>query len=579
MKWKRVLFTALLSAAMMFDLMPAAVFAEDSQPAKTPVVNVRAEGNVTVDDLDSDELLMQYIDRKVAEETGTEGGNTFSVKSVHQRRDSLDPVAKNMYDALAPSVREVAAGNRAETKFVVSGPDIFQRAKFDEEDLGVSPLFVGDKITADAFDAFTKKLTGILSSSLSDMMGAMISDMPYELYWLDNENGIQFEITEGWLESHMLIYSDGCIGVEPDDSMQITFNFFVSQDYSKGGSPSQYGPKRTTTADTEFTKAAARTAGNISSIIEKAGDEPDVRKMMMYKDEICRLTSYHPTAMKDPDFPYGDPWQLIYVFDGDPKTKVVCEGYSKAFQYLCDNTSFADKTVESRLVSGVMTGNVKGGVVAGRHMWNVVHMDDGHNYIADITNCDDENMTENFPSDVFLKQAISGSVNDGYVYRYQDGTLKYVYDEKIRRLFSDEELAMSDRDYPYEKGNADIDMAVLTFDLNGGELNGETGTVTMSIEIGTVITLPEPTRNGYDFDYWQGSKYMAGDKYTVSEDHTFKAIWTDGSGSGKRGSSARTGDDSHVILWISALVLAAVGLMVMLLRSLLLHRSDARDRK
>jgi hypothetical protein len=281
--------------------------------------------------------------------------------------------------------------------------------------------------------------------------------------------------------------------------------------------------------------------------------------------------------MKDPNFPYGDPWQLIYVFDGDPKTKVVCEGYSKAFQYLCDNTSFADKTVESRLVSGVMTGNVRGGVIEGKHMWNIVHMDDGHNYIADITNCDDESMTENFPSDVFLKQAISGSVNDGYVFRYDDGRLKYVYDEKIRRLFSDEELALSDRDYPYEKGNADIDYAVLTFDLNGGELDGETGIVTRSIPLGTVITLPEPTRNGYEFDYWQGSKYMAGEEYTVSEDHTFKAVWkTAGSGSGRRGASARTGDDSHVILWISAMLLAAAGLMVMLLRSFHLIRSGGR---
>ena len=34
--------------------------------------------------------------------------------------------------------------------------------------------------------------------------------------------------------------------------------------------------------------------------------------------------------------PYGDPWQLIYVFDDDPDTNVVCEGYAKAFKYEAD---------------------------------------------------------------------------------------------------------------------------------------------------------------------------------------------------------------------------------------------------
>lgn len=28
--------------------------------------------------------------------------------------------------------------------------------------------------------------------------------------------------------------------------------------------------------------------------------------------------------------------ELIWVFDGDSSTNVVCEGYAKAFQYLCD---------------------------------------------------------------------------------------------------------------------------------------------------------------------------------------------------------------------------------------------------
>ena len=79
---------------------------------------------------------------------------------------------------------------------------------------------------------------------------------------------------------------------------------------------------------------------------------------------------------------------MIYVFDQDESTNVVCEGYSKAFQYLCDyaqNTeSFDDNSIECYSVSG----NMSGGTGAGPHMWNILHMEDGKNYIADITNSD-----------------------------------------------------------------------------------------------------------------------------------------------------------------------------------------------
>jgi hypothetical protein len=39
------------------------------------------------------------------------------------------------------------------------------------------------------------------------------------------------------------------------------------------------------------------------------------------------------------------------------------------------------------------------------------------------------------------------------------------------------------------------------------------------------LTLPAPYRDGYRFVYWEGSRYNAGDKYTVNGDHLFTAIW------------------------------------------------------
>ena len=118
-----------------------------------------------------------------------------------------------------------------------------------------------------------------------------------------------------------------------------------------------------------------------------------------------------------------------------------------------------------------------------------------------------------------------------------------------------------------EKG-PDSDESTVTFDLNGGTLDGQTGTVVKKYENGTVITLPAPVRDGYTFDYWEGSRYNAGDKYIVDGDHTFTAVWKTGAGGGSdsgtgSGSSSgksgvKTGDDNALAAWI-VLLLAALG--------------------
>ena len=105
-----------------------------------------------------------------------------------------------------------------------------------------------------------------------------------------------------------------------------------------------------------------------------------------------------------------------------------------------------------------------------------------------------------------------------------------------------------------------VTQSTITYDLNGGTLNGETGKVAVKVNNGTVITLPAPTRDGYTFDYWEGSKYNAGDQYTVNGDHTFKAVWkTGGAGSGKKGSGTKTGDENTLGAWIVLLVAALAG--------------------
>ena len=64
----------------------------------------------------------------------------------------------------------------------------------------------------------------------------------------------------------------------------------------------------------------------------------------------------------------------------------------------------------------------------------------------------------------------------------------------------------------------------MSFDLDGGTVNGKT-TYTVAAAYGSTIKLPTPTREGYDFQYWKGSRYYGGDSYKVEGAHAFKAVW------------------------------------------------------
>ena len=81
----------------------------------------------------------------------------------------------------------------------------------------------------------------------------------------------------------------------------------------------------------------------------------------------------------------------------------------------------------------------------------------------------------------------------------------------------------NDSEEPSDPG---VTKFTISYDLNGGTLDGKTGVITVEAEEGTTITIPgAPTREGYTFTYWKGSKYYPGDKYTVEGDHTFTAEW------------------------------------------------------
>ena len=153
--------------------------------------------------------------------------------------------------------------------------------------------------------------------------------------------------------------------------------------------------------------------------------------------------------------------------------------------------------------------------------------------------------------DAIVKNAIAGTA-----WTNRDGTAG----ETAIEVNADRELGEKYKRVQFPAVEPVVTQYTITYDLNGGTLDGQTGIVTKKIDAGTVITLPAPARDGYTFDYWEGSKYNAGDKYTVTGDHTFKAVWKTGAGGdGKKGSGTKTGDENALGAWIVLMLAALAG--------------------
>lgn len=114
------------------------------------------------------------------------------------------------------------------------------------------------------------------------------------------------------------------------------------------------------------------------------------------------------------------------------------------------------------------------------------------------------------------------------------------------------------------------ELYTITYDLNGGNYKGKTGTITRKYEDGKKIKLlGAPSKPGYEFAYWKGSKYKAKAKYKVTGDHTFVAQWKKASNSG-----VNTGDDNLLAVYITILLAAVAGLV----SAVMIRRKRAKER-
>ena len=375
--------------------------------------------------LDNEEAAAGFINKTLYEQP-IQGRAMLRAAYANTAGNHLTGAELRLYNELKPLVIQVARGEISDTKFVISAEKIYssadQKLSYTAAELGLSSFYENGQPSNDAIKKFLKTI----APDVQKVMTALLADCPYELFWFDKTRGIASSYASYQLSGETI--TANCTGT-------VYYKFTVASGYSATGEPE--------TLETDAARIASiqTAAQNARKIIEDCiVYQDDLDKLTYYKNAVCSLADYNNDV--DSYTLYGDPWQLIWVFDGDESTKVVCEGYSKAFQYLCDETNSFSSTVTVTSVTGYMYNDDDDG---GRHMWNLVNYG-GVNYMADLTNCDEGNA--GYPDQLFMKgysYVENNAWGDTYYFLLSGGkTLRYTFDNSVVNLYGKEDLQVSD---------------------------------------------------------------------------------------------------------------------------------------
>ena len=424
--WK--LLAALLCAWLPF----VAAVAADGHPTIFSKPSPTVRYALPADGVSSDSLFRHYVEHSFGAALPGHGDPALKTGT----RSGLDELSGNdakLVKALMPRIRAIAAGTVSSGVISIPASEILDCGQYTAAQLGVSAIAANGEFTSEV----DTKMDELRSFDIGKVLNVLLTDMPYELYWFDKATGVSYSMpgyggTTGYV----------CFNT----AHNYTFNFYVAKEYSATNAVETLDlgtiPSVVSAA---VTRAQSVVAGAPSS-------GTPVQKMEYYYNWISENVEYNNDAANMSPAIYGNPWQLIWAFDDDPDTKIVCEGYSKAFKYLCDLSGFQD--IECLLATGDL-GSVSGGVQGppGPHMWNVVRMDDGCNYLVDVTN------GRNFSDQLFMYYRIDWSqygfsqYNDGYasgyhlVYDYDGSSISFTYDDDTKSTFGEQALTLSTHAY------------------------------------------------------------------------------------------------------------------------------------
>ena len=373
---------------------PAAPAKDEKAPAEDPKTEEPENGNDKETDYRASTTISVKLDKSNDELAQDYINHVFGKTSLRKRSANytagLSEQELKLYNYLRSKIESIASGDLA-----IAQLEDCPSVSYSAEELGLADMSDMEA----AFNVASEQFY----NDVNDVVKVLLQACPYELYWFDKTNGVS-------------ISSGGACSSNAVTISRIIITLRSAEEYALDGDV-RY-------VDTTYGKSVLKARNNAMAIVSENASLDDYQKLKAYKNKICELTDYnYDAADPDNEIAYGNPWQMIWVFDGDTETKVVCEGYSKAFQFLCDNSTFKSSEVYARSISGTTYFSAP---KYGHHMWNIVHMDDGKYYLVDVTNCDTG-------FSLFLRgRSTTQSVNNGYYIDVSDNqSFIYICDEDI----------------------------------------------------------------------------------------------------------------------------------------------------
>ena len=442
---------------------------------------------------------------------------------------ALTGINQKLYLVLKERIAKVASGQIDSTEFQIQLSEVGLQTEWTPEELGLDP---SDNLNENPenllrVETAVQKMLSERGYDPAWVVDYLAADCPYELYWFDKTQciyptGLSWDIVE----------SGDTYTVEL--TSYFYFKFKVAEEYAASDDS---GFK----TDTAKTSAASSAVAAAQQIVLDNASNSDYEKLKAYKDAICNLTAYNDEADDSTSNSYGNPWQLIWVFDGDASTNVVCEGYAKAFQYLCDLTAFTNN-IKCYTVTGRIAGGT-GGNIGGGHMWNIVTMEDGKNYLVDVTNCDTGMVGAD--DQLFLAGLTKDDSSGAYTFKSDSGDeVIYAYYDDTVSMYGEAILTLSSADYAYSSGGSDPQ----TPDADDGEDetgSGQEDDESISPDSGKDKDESISPDSGKD----KNESARPGDEQ--------------GSGSGTKAGIVATGDDSPVGIYVT-LMAASAGILIIL---------------
>lgn len=426
---KRILAALTLAFLPTLGVAPTALAVDEAMVEQSALVQtwqITAEENLP----GNDELFAGYVEQTLYGDNSIMPLGLNAVNSVF----ADDPVNQKFYELLKVKIVEVAK-NGGSTQFTISLGDLGVTKTGNWADFGCNDY----QNQEERHKAIAKACPINV-----DVFKVLLLDCPYEMYWCDKSASNAFQINGP-------SYSYNSQGFTLDDSLEVSIR--VGAGYRDNENINSVKP------------AIANVSETAQEIVDKYKGQSAFDRLQGYKDEICALVSYDVDAANGSSADGVNPWQIVNVFDKDPETNVVCEGYAKAFQYLCD--------LDGAIDCYTVTGEMSGGTGAGPHMWNVVRLN-GKNYLVDLTNCDEGSV--GMPDKLFLKAPDSGDVTTGYSFALPN-TITYAYDEEIKAIWGNSILTLATTDYNPDEtpdevlvSNVSLNKTTLTMQIDGTEV-------------------------------------------------------------------------------------------------------------